>query len=120
MPNTLAHIGINSLTTETLIKDADLKWVLLGCIIPDFSWMFQRIVQIIFPLVNGYDLRLFSIVQASLFYCLIISLAFAFLSKTTLKTFIILALGVILHLLLDSFQMKWGNSTHFFALHSIL
>lgn len=115
MPNTLAHIAINGFGTKALIKNADVKWIYLGIIIPDFPWIIQRSVSTIVPSVNLFDLRTYAIVQASFFFTLILAAAFASLSKKALRKFLILALGVFLHLLLDSLQTKWGNGVHFFA-----
>jgi hypothetical protein len=35
MPNTLAHLGIQGVATLSWLKKADLKWIFIGCIIPD-------------------------------------------------------------------------------------
>ncbi len=115
MPNTLAHIGVNGISTRTVIKNPDLKWILLGTIIPDIPWMLQRAAKIIYPEINGYDLRLYVIVQATLFFSLILSFWFSQFSVNRLKTFFILGAGSVLHLLLDATQKKWGNGVHFLA-----
>ncbi len=115
MPNTLAHIAVNGVSTRTVIKNADLKWILLGTIIPDIPWMLQRAVKILYPEINGYDLRLYVIVQATLFFSLILSLWLSQFSKNWIKTFFILGIGSALHLLLDATQKKWGNGVHLFA-----
>lgn len=115
MPNTLAHIGINGFLTKYLLRDSDLFWIFIGTIIPDIPWISNKIVTTIFPELIGYDLQLYLIVQASLFYCIIISFAISLLSKKTKRTFIILALGSLLHLLLDSLQTKWANGVHLSA-----
>ena len=109
MPNTLAHLGVAGAATRSIITDADLKWIYLGAVIPDLPWIFQRLGWILFPNINLYDLRLYVIIQSTLFFSLIISLGLASLSKEYLKTFILLALGSLIHLLLDSLQMKWAN-----------
>ncbi len=115
MPNTLAHIAVNGISTRTVIKNADLKWILLGTIIPDIPWMLQRAAKILSPEINGYDLRLYVIVQATLFFSLILSLWFSQFSKNQIKAFIILGIGSALHLILDATQRKWGNGVHLFA-----
>jgi len=115
MPNTLAHIGINGLLTRTLIKKSDFFWIYFGTIIPDLPWIFQRVVETFFPSINGYDLRLFVIVQATLILSIILSGAIAFISNSPKKTFLILSFGSLLHLLLDSLQIKWANGVHLFA-----
>jgi hypothetical protein len=30
MPNTLAHIGVQTLVTRQIIDNADFKWILIG------------------------------------------------------------------------------------------
>jgi len=115
LPNTLVHIGFNGLTTKAFIKKPDLLWIYLGCIIPDFSWIIRRIVTLLFPSINGYDLQTYVTVQASLLFSLLLSAIFASVSKSYLKTFLILSIGALLHLLLDSIQIKWGNGVHLFA-----
>ncbi|MDO8550508.1 MAG: hypothetical protein Q7S39_10220 [Ignavibacteria bacterium] len=115
MPNTLAHIGVAGFVTRSVITAADLKWIYLGGIIPDLPWMFQRLGWIFFPNINLYDLRLYVIIQSTLLFGIIISLALASLSKEYLKTFLILALGCLIHLLLDSLEIKWANGVHLFA-----
>ncbi len=115
MPNTLAHLGIGGATTRAVITKADLKWVYLACIIPDLPWILQRTAHIFSPQVSPYDLRLYVIVQSTLLFCMVFSLAIASLSKDFLKTFLILAFGCLIHLLLDSLQKKWANGAQLFA-----
>jgi len=115
MPNTLAHLGVGGATTRAVITKADLKWVYLACIIPDIPWILQRTAHIFFPQVSPYDLRLYVIVQSTLLFCCIFSLAIASLSKNFLKTFLILVFGSIVHLLLDSLQKKWANGAELLA-----
>ena len=115
MPNTLAHLGLQGFTTRSILRDADIKWIYLGCIIPDIPWILQRFMSFTFPNIDSYDLRLYAIVQASLLFCLLLSLAFATLSKYFWRTSIILNTNVLLHLLLDASQIKWANGVHFFA-----
>lgn len=109
MPNTLAHLGIGGTATRLAIKGADLKWIYLGCVIPDLPWIFQRLGNILIPDINLYDLRLYVVIQSTLLFSIILSLALASFSKEYLKTFLILALGCLVHLLLDSLQKKWAN-----------
>ena len=115
MPNTLAHIGIQSLASNALFPEVDLKWVYIGLIIPDVPWITQRLIRIFSFNVDLYDLRLYCIVQASLVFCLILSLALASLTKDFWKTFLILSTNSFFHLLLDATQIKWANGVHFFA-----
>jgi hypothetical protein len=115
MPNTLAHLGIQSVATRAVLHDADHKWIYLGCILPDVSWICQRLAGQILPGIDPYDLRLYVVVQASLLFCLVLSLALATLSNHFWKIFAILSLNSIFHLLLDACQTKWANGVHLLA-----
>ena len=115
MPNTLAHISINGLITKSIFRKSDLLWIYAGCVIPDFPWIIRKIVETILPSINGYELQAFVIVEATLFFSIILSLALAVLSKFPVRTFLILSLGSLLHLLLDPIQYKWANGVHLFA-----
>ena len=115
MPNTIAHIAVNGFGTKAIIKNADIKWIYFGIIIPDFPWIIQRFVSTFFSSVNMFDLRTYAIIQATFFFSLILSLAFSFFSKDNWKIFLILSMGVFFHLLLDSLQIKWANGVHFLA-----
>ena len=115
MPNTLAHIGVNGFLTRSVLKKSDLFWIYVGTIIPDIPWILQRALGMFFPSINGFDLRLYVIVQATLFFSLILSASLSLLTTNTKKTFLILAIGSLLHLLLDSLQIKWANGVHLFA-----
>jgi len=115
MPNTLAHLGINGLITRKLIKQSDLLLIYLGTLIPDFPWIIQRTVLALIPNINPYDLRLYCVILASLFFSILLSAAISFLFINTKKTFIIFTLGSLIHLLLDSIEIKWANGVHLFA-----
>ena len=112
MPNTLVHLGINGIATRTIIRNADLKWIYMGAIIPDFPWIMQRIIKQVIPGVNLYDLRLYCVIQASFIFCLLISFALSSFSEQYKKTCLILSVGSLLHLLLDALQTKWANGVH--------
>lgn len=113
MPNTLAHLGVHGVATKLLIKDADTKWVYLGCLVPDIPWILQRVTRVIVPEIDPYDLRLYVVIQSSLVFCLLLNLAVASLSARYWKTFFILGLGSFLHLLIDALQTKWANGVQF-------
>lgn len=115
MPNTLAHIGVQGLATRSLIPGADLKWIYVGAVVPDVPWIAQRVARAALPEISAYDLRLYAIVQSSLFMCLILSGALSSFSIRPRRVFVILALGSVLHLLLDALQTKWANGVHLFA-----
>ena len=114
MPNTLAHIGVQTLITRGLFKQADLRFVLLGCIIPDLPWILQRLVALL-SMVDAYQLRSYAIAQAALFMCIPACIGVAVLTQQKAKTFVILLFGCVLHLLLDAMQTKWANGVHLFA-----
>jgi hypothetical protein len=115
MPNTLAHLGVQGLITHTTIKDAEPKWIAFGCLIPDMPWILQRAIATLLPQVDGYELRLYAIAQASLCISLLLCGAAAFISAAPSKVGRILALNVLLHLLLDACQIKWANGVHLIA-----
>ncbi len=115
MPNTLVHLGINGIITRALIKQTDLILIYIGAIIPDIPWIIQRAVIALIPSINNYDLRLYCVVLASFFSSIILSSALAFLFNESKKVFIIFTLGSLIHLLLDSIEIKWANGVHLFA-----
>ncbi len=115
MPNTLAHFGIQGVVSGALFRNADAKWVFLGCVIPDVPWILQRVVRTVVNGVDPYDLRLYAIAQASFVGCLFLCGVFSAVSDKPRKVFTILTLNVLLHLLLDALQTKWANGVHLFA-----
>jgi hypothetical protein len=114
MPNTLAHIGVQGITTKSIFKFADLKWIYLGCIIPDLPWILQRLLRNS-HLFNLYDVRDYSIILASLLFCAILSASLSLFSKNSGKVFFILVFSCLFHLLLDPLQIKWANGVHLFV-----
>lgn len=115
MPNMLAHYGVQGVVTRLCIRDADPKWTLLGCLIPDLPWILQRLGRVLLPGLDLYDLRLYAIVQASFAACLLLCGALALMASAPWKVFRILALNALLHLLLDACQTKWANGVHLVA-----
>lgn len=115
MPNTLVHLCVQAPASRILMRGTDFKWIALGCIIPDIPWILQRIIPNALPGVNLIDLRIYVVIQASLFFCLFFSLAMSLLSTSPGKMFLLLSLNSFLHLLLDALQTKWANGIHFFA-----
>ncbi len=115
MPNTLAHFGVQGLLGGRLLRWSDPKWILVGCVIPDVPWILQRIVRLLAVPLDLYDLRLYAICQASLFGCLMLAGAMAFLSACPKKVFVVLGVNALAHLLLDATQLKWANGVHLFA-----
>jgi hypothetical protein len=116
MPNTLAHIGVQGLLTRAVARKADFKWICLGCIIPDLPWILQRAVWFLgTDLVNVYDLRLYSVVQSSLFLSLVLCASAALFSSSPRRVFSLLALNSAGHLILDALETKWANGVLLFA-----
>ena len=54
-------------------------------------------------------------IQASLLFCLILSLAICLLCQKPLRVFLILGGNCLAHLLLDAMQIKWANGVHLLA-----
>ncbi len=120
MPNTLAHIAIQAPLTRLGMKEAPLQWIAVGCIIPDIPWIVQRIFTYL-PGIDTLNLRLYTVTQASLAYCLILSLALCMLTSRSKQIFLVLAANSLCHLLLDAVQNKWGNGVNLlvpFSWHS--
>ncbi|GJL55284.1 MAG: hypothetical protein NPIRA02_24160 [Nitrospirales bacterium] len=115
MPNALAHFGIQGVLTRSVIPTADPKLIFLGCILPDVPWILQRVLLGLVPGIDPYSLRLYVIVQASLFMTMVLCAALASLSHTPGIIFGILASSAVVHLALDALQIKWANGVHFFA-----
>ena len=115
MPNTLAHIGIQTLVTRGVLRDADIKWIWAACVMPDLPWIGQRVGLALVPGTPAVDLRLYAIVQSSLLFCLVLSGALASFSRRPGRSFGILAGGCLLHLLLDALQTKWANGVLLFT-----
>ena len=109
MPNTLAHIGVQTLVTKSICRTADFKWIAVGCILPDIPWIMQRAVLGLIPGIDASGLHLYATIQSSLFYSLILAGAVSLLARESRKIFLILAGNCLLHLLLDALQIKWGN-----------
>jgi hypothetical protein len=115
LPNTLAHIAVNSISTKILIRNSEILWIYIGCIIPDLPWILRKIISYILPQINGYDLQVYSIIQSSLIFSILLSISFSLLGQSRIRTFLILSIGSILHLLLDITQIKWANGVILFA-----
>lgn len=115
MPNLLAHYGVQAGATRGLIRRADLKWILLGCLLPDVPWIARRAVLALAPGVDRYSLLLYTTVQASLMCVILLAGAVALLSARPGRVFGILSLNGLLALLLDGLQTKWGNGVHLLA-----
>lgn len=114
MPNTLAHLGIQTIAGRLLIRpkarpSQDLLWLWLGCVLPDVPWILQRIAK---QLIDGdarYDLRLYTVSLGTLLGCLVLAAAISTIARQPLRVFGLLSSTALLHLLLDGSQIKWGN-----------
>ena len=115
MPNTIAHFAVNGLISRAILKNADLKWIYLACVIPDIPWILQRIIRSLPLSLDLYDIRAYCIAQSSFLVCIFLCLAFSFLVKQRNKVFFILIIGCLLHLLVDALQIKWANGVQLFA-----
>lgn len=115
MPDTFAHLGVQALASRGLCRDADIKWIAVGCIIPDVPWIVQRGILALQVPVDPYGLRFYAIAQASLFCCLLLAGALSLMAGDSRGLFRLLALNAFLHLFLDALQTKWANGVHFFA-----
>ena len=114
MPNTLCHIGLQVPFSRILIAKADLRLIVLACILPDIPWICQRLLLKI-PFADPYPIQLYFIVQASLAWSCLLAAALAVLTSVPGRTFALLAGNCLLHLLLDASQIKWANGVHLFA-----
>lgn len=115
MPNTLVHLGVQGLGNRLVSDNIDLKWVFLGCVIPDFPWILRRALIALAPRMNLYDVTLYAAVQASLLFCLLLALVFSVLSARPRLVFGILAANALIHLLLDTIEIKCGNGVFLLA-----
>lgn len=115
MPNTLAHAGFQGVLSRGLFEKRDVVWILLGCVIPDVPWILQRAAYELAPGLDVYLLRSYAVVQASLLGGLVLSAAIALLARRPGRIGTILGVNVLLHLILDALQTKWGNGVHFLA-----
>jgi hypothetical protein len=65
--------------------------------------------------VDVYDLRLYTMAQASLAGTLLLCAAVAVVTRAPRLVFAILGVNALLHLLLDACEVKWGNGVHLLA-----
>ena len=115
MPNTLTHIAVQGFAAQGMRKSLDPKLVYIGLLIPDLPFILRRLVLFSYPEINEYDLALYSIIQSTLIFSLILSLALSLLTSEIRKTFVILSINAFAHLVIDATQIKWGNGVHLIA-----
>jgi hypothetical protein len=114
VPNTLIHFATQGLAAR-LATRADARLVYLGCLLPDLPWILRRgVVGLDIP-VDTFDLRLYTMAQASLAGTLWLAAALAALTASRRMVFALLGSSALLHLLLDAVEIKWGNGVHLLA-----
>lgn len=115
MPNTLAHIALQTLVTKGAVRTADPKWIYVGAVIPDVPWILRRVVEATIPGIDPMMLRYYVDVQGTLLFSVLACAVIALITSRVWFTFVLLASNAVLHLVLDAMQTKWGNGVHFFA-----
>lgn len=108
MPATLGHIAVQVSLGRVTRLGIDTKWLLIGCILPDLPWVFQRVVGAT-GLVPAIDMRIYAIAQSSLLVCLLICVVLACFALRPFLIFATLSISCFVHLFLDALQIKWGN-----------
>ncbi len=114
MPNTLIHIAIQTPISRAASPKTEIPWILAGAIIPDIPWVYQRLLLAV-KLVDPYQVKLYCTAQASLIFCLLLCVSVASCAKNPWRIFLILAVNSLIHLLLDTLQIKWGSGVHLLA-----
>jgi len=114
LPNTLIHIAAQAPISRGLFPKIGIPWILAGTLIPDIPWILQRVLTT-WQLADPYQVRLYVTIQASLVFCLLLSLAISSLHRKPIALFLLLAVNSLMHLLLDALQIKWGNGVHLAA-----
>ena len=85
-------------------------------VIPDLPWIVYRVVRGLELPVDPYALRLYAIVQSSLLFSLALGIALVLLlARRRLLAGAVVTGNLLLHLLLDGLQRKWGNGVTLLA-----
>jgi len=115
VPNTLVHFAVQGAASRGLWRSLDPRWIYLGCLLPDVPWILRRaVVGFGFP-VDAFDLRLYTMAQASLAGTLVLCAALALATAAPRLVFAVLGTNALLHLLLDATELKFGNGVHLAA-----
>jgi hypothetical protein len=115
VPNTLVHFAAQGAASHALWRRLDVRFLYLGCVLPDLPWILRRaIVAFGFP-IDGFDLRLYTMGLAALAVTLVLAGAIAVVTTSPRRVFIWLGLNALLHLLLDATEIKFGNGVHLLA-----
>lgn len=115
MPNTLVHFAAQGAASHGLWRRIDPRWIYLGCLLPDVPWILRRAVVGLGLPADTFDLRLYTMAQASLAGTLLLCAALAALAAAPRLVFAVLGANAVLHLLLDATEVKWGNGVHLWA-----
>ena len=115
VPNTLVHFAAQGAASHALWRRADPRWIYLGCLLPDLPWILRRAVVALGLPVDGFDLRLYTMAQASLAGTLLLCGALALVTAAPRLVLATLGANTLLHLLLDATEVKWGNGVHLLA-----
>jgi hypothetical protein len=115
VPNTLVHFAAQGTASRGLWRHVDARWIFLGCLLPDLPWILRRVAVGFGAPVDAYDLRLYTMAQASLVVTLLLCAALAAVTVAPRLVFGVLGLNALLHLLLDATEIKWGNGVHLLA-----
>jgi hypothetical protein len=115
VPNTLVHFAAQGAASHGLWRRFDPRWIYLGCLLPDLPWILRRAVVGFGLPVDAFDLRLYTMAQASLAGTLLLCAALAAVTVAPRLVFSLLGANALFHLLLDATEVKWGNGVHLFA-----
>ena len=115
MPNTLVHFAAQGAASHAFWRSLDPRWIYLGCLLPDLPWILRRAVVAFGLPVDTFDLRLYTMAQASLAGTLLLCASLALLTKAPRLVLAVLGANALLHLLLDATEVKWGNGVHLLA-----
>jgi len=115
VPNTLVHFAAQGAVSHGLWRRIDPRWIYLGCLLPDLPWILRRAVVAFALPADPFDLRLYTMAQASLAGTLLLCAALALLTATPRLVLAVLGANALLHLLLDATEIKFGNGIHLFA-----
>ncbi|HSD66262.1 MAG TPA: hypothetical protein VLF95_06155 [Vicinamibacteria bacterium] len=115
MPNTLVHFAAQGAASRGVWPRLDPRWIYLGCLLPDLPWILRRVVVGLGIPVDVFDLRLYTMGQASLAGTLLLCAALALATAAPRLVAAVLGANALLHLLLDATELKWGNGVHLAA-----
>jgi hypothetical protein len=115
VPNTLVHFAVQGAASRGVWRALDPRWIYLGCLLPDIPWILRRAVVGFGIPVDVFDLRLYTMAQASLAGTLLLCAALALLTAAPRLVLAVLGTNALLHLLLDATELKFGNGVHLWA-----